>query len=109
MMHAGVGSSQDIPLLIFQNAPLRVGMLIIPDINTTAVQGVGASLVDSVVLNSTLLSHHGDVSSDFHFQAPVKRGRPKGSKSKKGTGKAGASDWRGVNQKWDRVERTLSQ
>lgn len=84
-----MGSSQDISLPLFQNSSLGVGTILIPDINTTVALMAVFSQVDCVILDSVLLSQHGDVPPDFHFQAPPKRGRPRGSKSKKGSAKAG--------------------
>lgn len=87
---------------------MGIGTILIPDINTTAAPRAGSSHVDYVVLNSTLLSQHGEAPSDLHFQAPAKRGRPRGSKSKRGAGKASASRLEGGDLKMGRGRKRVS-
>lgn len=81
-----------------------MGTILIPDTNTPMAHGVGASPIDWVVFNLALLSQHGELLADFHFQAPAKRGRSRGSKTKKCVGKAAVLGVEGKikSRNWDK-------
>lgn len=68
---------------MLHHSSLGVGNWFIPDINTKPAPSIFSSQVDSIILSSPLLSQHGEVPPGFQFAGPPKRGRPRGSKTKK--------------------------
>lgn len=61
--------------------------MFLPDLNTMVAPLTFSSQVDLTVLSSNLLGHHGEILPGFQFPSPPKRGRPKGSKTKKRAGR----------------------
>lgn len=97
--HADTAGQQDIYLSLLQQTTLGIGSIFIPDMNTTTVPLTLSSQVDSIIPISTLLGQHGEIPPSFQLQAPPKRGRPRGLKTRKGVGKQASVGLEGSQKK----------
>lgn len=74
-------------MTFLQPTSLALGTLFIPDINTTATPVLFSAQGEIPSITSPQFGQYGAIPTDFVFHAPPKRGRPKGSKTKKNVGK----------------------
>lgn len=72
---------------MLKQTSLGLGNLYLPDINTTIAPVLFSSQGATPHIHTSILDLHDEISPGFTFSTPAKRGRPKGSKTKKNVAK----------------------